>query len=292
VQSLTPSEPLLPHVHIILVVWRRIFLLNRQIESIATQTIQDKRKVVLHIVNNNSNEKYHIGELVQQAMQSQHERMHIHLYHSDKNMGAFQRFFYACELWQTLDLDEFVLLDDDQIWPRTFVEDLLTELQPKSSISWYGKVFTSTYASIMDYWEDSYLKMDDITHGRMQQIKSLTYLGPGGSAFDSNICTMSHLIRNVFETYPEYRDFDDIWMSYIMDALLGWKQIRLLTSLPTDLGNRSSWTFTEKTFHRYTMNRISRVATYSKSVALKRKHFFMLQTEFKWDVFCSSSGKC
>lgn len=290
VQSLTPSEPLLPQVHIILVVWRRTFLLNRQIESIATQTIQYKRKLVLHIVNNNPSEKHNIEQMVQKERQLWHKSIQIHVQHLDKNIGAFQRFFYACELWQTIVLDEFVLLDDDQIWPRTFVEDLLTELQPKSSISWYGKIFNNTNAGVMDYWRDSYLTMDDIKHGLKQHLKTLSYLGPGGSAFDSNICTMSHLIRNVFETFPEYRDFDDIWMSYIMDALLGWKQIRLSASLPTDLSDPSSWTFVDKYFHR--MSRISRVATYTKSIRRKRAHFSMLQTEFKWNVFCISSGKC
>jgi len=213
VRSLKPSKPLPSPVHVVLTVWQRLCLLDRQIHSLSNQSILHKQELVVHILNNNQREVQRVEQLVQKARQTVSEKLQIHVHNSRDNIGAFARFFFVCDIWQVSALDSFVFLDDDQVWPRTFIEELLTQLEPKSSISWYGKVFCNQSAHVADYWRDSCLQMHDIKHHRKQHLTRFSYLGPGGSAFDSNMCTMSNLIRDVYEMFPAYRDFDDIWIS-------------------------------------------------------------------------------
>ena len=123
--------------------------------------------------------------------------------------------------------------------------------------------------------------------------------GPGGSIIDSNLWLIDGQLMRLDSDLSSWADIDDLWMSYVLDALLGWS-IRRLTppAIPIDLGD-----FGKQDWYRNVMskqvndgrvlqelvrlghsNEISRVATYSAIKDTKTQMFQDLQTEMLWDV--------
>lgn len=282
-----PVSPIHLPLHIILVVYARIFLIPLQIESIASQSLHKHRDLVLHILNNNLEASDEIESIVLEAREK-YIGFNILLSHNAYNPGAFIRFTYACELRQKIPLDEFVLIDDDQLWPDNLFSSLVEAKTPMSSTSWYGKVYSKTDRKLIDYF-DSDLTMTDIRQHRKAEITAFKYSGPGGSIFDANICLASEALSLLPSSLGEFNRHDDIWISFVMDALLGWRQHRLLSPIPRDVAFDPS---SEELFVPSVelQKKVAKVATYVQSKENKREFFYLLQKTYNWNLTSEFSG--
>ena len=68
VLSRTPSAPVLLPLHVVLVLWKRLILLPKQLENIRTESARvfdaTGRSVVLHLLNNNPLKRSEVDDIV------------------------------------------------------------------------------------------------------------------------------------------------------------------------------------------------------------------------------------
>jgi hypothetical protein len=309
IQSLLPSSRLELPIHVAILCWDRVFLLKDQLVWLQEQTGLNGRQLHLHILNNNIEEQHHIDEMVSNFTHWQQSTtaglgpgvvpIKITTIHNKENWHAFSRFLYVDELRRKEPLDYILFVDDDQYWDPTFASSLLAEHKPKGMTSWYGKTFDDQRrnASVTaDYW-GSDVQYSDIIAGRLSDVVLFTYGGPGGSIFDANLWLLGTQLLRLKDDLSRFYKFDDIWSSYVIDALLGWEIRRLLKPVPIDVAKIRLRSFQKivsqipaKSRARLlelsnsTLKAVASAATFSKSTVDKSDMFKQMQTTFRWDV--------
>jgi hypothetical protein len=282
VLSSEPSSVIDLPLHVVLVIYGRIFLLASQIDSMASQTILKQHSLVVHIINNNMQEHAEVEDVIMEA-RDKHPGMNIKLSHSSSNTGAFGRFEYVCGLRESIPMELVIFVDDDQLWPQHFFEALVEALSPSTSASWYGKVFAVTNGrDQQDYWHST-LTMNDIRHHLRTDVAYFKYSGPGGSAFDTSICLAMKTLEILPRQLSKYAQHDDIWVSFVMDAVLGRKQRRLMHPIPQDIAfdpDGSELFIPSDKLQK----EVTEISTYSKSKAIKSEFFTYLQLELNWNL--------
>ena len=292
------SEPLQLPIHVVLVLWKRIPLLRTQLDSLANQTVLAKgQRLEVHLVNNNPNRiaiqeiDATVAEFREQQVTVESPYLEIRTTHNKENWHAFSRFLYVRDLRKSEAMDFVVLVDDDQVWDPHYVENLVDSHRPKSMTTWYGKRF----ADGADF-SNSYITFDDIQGKRIPGVKTFTYGGPGGCIIDTNLWALDYQLFRLQGDLQEYFEFDDIWVSYVLDKLLGWKIYREMEAIPVTLGKHNWGLIRNDTSGRYS-NRISdlfskeerktiqKVGTWTNRKTEKCAMFKMLQgPQFKWLV--------
>lgn len=321
IYGMKPSQPLVPDLHVVLLTWKRTYLLPSQLIWLQKQTNLEKRQVHLHVVNNNWMETEGVEDIVNKFKEwqtlsdeakelfSKKESTILPLKvtvthnNSDKDNNNFARFVFVDELRRTTPLDEVVFLDDDQYWPPTFLSALLDAYQPKSISTWYGKTFskeaaTSDTNGLSSYWQPD-AGLTDIITGKVEY-DSFKYGGTGGSIFDANLWLLDSQILRPAKDLSSWAKIDDLWASYVIDALLGWDIHRISNVLPVDIGDFLK----RKTYYNELKKTIDitieeellslpipsdgagilAVGTYADITVDKQAMFESLQTSFKWDV--------
>jgi len=313
-QYLKPSSRLELPIHIILLTWKRISLLAHQLKWLQQQTGLKNRLMLVHIVNNNSDERNTIEAIVdnfnnmpKDFVDSNAPSLIVSVSHSDKNIfSCFARFQYVDKLRLSTPLDSVIFVDDDQYWGPTFVSSLLTEHNPRGMTTWYGKIYDKDRKPSGNgkYWE-SELTMDNILAGQdYDKYSTFKYAGPGGSIIDANLWTFRHQLMRLESDLNKWAKIDDIWLSYVMDALLGWELRRLRPpTVPIDVGH-----FQDKSEFRNdvvvklklitsqigeqimsikTQENIDlkMVGTYFDRSVHKPEMFDSLRTEYRWDIY-------
>ena len=129
---------------------------------------------------------------------------------------------------------------------------------------------------------------------------SFTYGGTGGSIFDASLWLLDSQLMRLADDLSEWNRVDDLWASYVLDALLGWKIQRLKPPhMPVDIGDF----FSNKSnrFHDMTKEYIppkiavelemefgnhgvSKVGTWVDPSVNKQDMFTTLQEAFLWNV--------
>eukprot|EP00122_Pirum_gemmata_P021104 Pgem_evm1s19688 len=284
-------------IHIVLVCHSRMYLLPFQLKWLQEQSLAKKgRKVVVHLVNNNW-EKEAIAELEKYIHGFQATQKDL-----DQNMTpidvvtstnlnpvehAFSRFVYVQELRKTTMMDNVIFVDDDQYFPVNFLESTLKMAKPNSAAMWYGKTFGCSMEEYGNYWV-SLIGNAEETHAQYNShIKSFTYGGPGGSVYPANLWLMNDmLLRLKDDDYlKQYINFDDIWVSYLMNGVLGWSLNRLSQDLPYDLSWPRAKEYLPSNFEMETLsNKLIQSGTYVKSGKIKQTTFMDFQRKYFWDV--------
>lgn len=255
--EMKPSKELALEIHVVLLVWKRIYLLYSQMIWIQRQVNLGNRRIHLHIVNNNEAESKEVNRVTNKFNMRQWDGIRdshtegkpalgvkVTVTHnpSDQLNHNFARFVYVNDLRRHKPIDEIIFLDDDQYWPPTFLSNLLKAHRPKSISTWYGKTFLnqdighgdSTYS----YWKPDF-SLTDLIAGK-SKLQYFKYGGTGGSIFDANLWLLeSQLLRLARGgDLHHWARIDDLWASYVLDALLGW-DIRRISSdvIPIDIGD-------------------------------------------------------
>ena len=307
--AMKPSQRLDLPIHIVLVSWDRTVLLPEQLISIQEQLIAQTRQLHVHLVNNNPEKNEEIDTIANGFLQNQAGvglnstsvvPLKITVVHNKENWHAFSRFLYVQELRRQEALDSVIFVDDDQYWAPTFVESLLALQRPQGMVTWYGKTFATRdqQTGLADYWKPT-MSWTDILLDRKPEIRTFTYAGPGGSLINANFWLMKGQLNRLTGDMKQYYEFDDVWISYIMDALLGWEIHRLDAPLPVDIAICNRTHFNETVFphlppgkaekllelQQKVGQQLQSVATFTgSSREIKTKMFEELQVKFHWNV--------
>jgi hypothetical protein len=237
------------------------------------------------------------------------QRVNVTVFHTSVNQSDhnFARFIYVDSLRRNKPLDEVIFLDDDQYWPNTFISALLRAHRTKSMTTWYGKNF---YKSVADGGLAQYWKQDDNFYDVVAgKIKTDTwkYGGTGGSIVDTNLWLLDDQLLRLSRDLKGWAKVDDLWASYILDALLGWTIHRLPVNIkPVDIG-----LFNQKTKYYTLLKQLKKVgiatenelrdvdivsnarnvngsirdvATFTDPEVDKQLMFETLQMKFRWEA--------
>ena len=321
--GMKPSQPLLDDLNVVLLAWKRIYLLTSQLIWLQNQIDLGNRRIHVHIVNNNWVESRAVDEAIDRfrewQISSKEMRnllaqkdnairpIQVSVTHNDLDQvhHNFARFVYVDKLRRTAPLNEVVFLDDDQYWPPTFISTLLKNHRPKSISTWYGKTFqdevaaTAGTAELPSYWKPD-AGLTDIITGKVKY-NTFKYGGTGGSIFDTNLWLLDSQLLRPAKDLSSWAKIDDLWASYVLDALLGWNINRITNDvLPIDIGDFRK----KKTYYNVMKTKVDKkiedelikfpipssgtailnVATYADKSVDKQAMFDSLQTKFMWDV--------
>jgi glycosyltransferase involved in cell wall biosynthesis len=261
VMSMAPSAVLQIPVHIVLVSWDRILLLQDQLPIIRLQALDvfqaTQRTTVLHIVNNNFNMRTMIditaADFCTRVAKSTADvecagdgtgasggkTMEIVVRHQERNWHAYQRFIYVGKLRSKVPLDSVIFVDDDQLFPDGFLLKMVRSYAPKTSSHWYGKVW-EPQSGQLNYWH-SELNMTGIRCDKQPEIKTFQYGGPGGSIYSADLWLFERELYRLHNDLERFHDFDDLWVSYLMNSLMGWEMRRITGPIPLDAVESKTW---------------------------------------------------
>jgi GT2 family glycosyltransferase len=129
---------------------------------------------------------------------------YIKNYYNEYKM--FSRFYVARELAEQ-GYERVIFMDDDQVLPKSFIQDCYDQYNPEYVKSFYAHKFDD------DYWDKV----------RLVEGEEGNYAGTGGL-----ICSAKIFLEDKFFDCPkEYHIIDDLWLSYYILKYTGYK-IRLL----------------------------------------------------------------
>jgi len=300
--DLGPSQRLELPIHVVLMAWKRMHLLPYQLHWIDDQEKLGGRPIYLHIINDNHEEKDLLESIVANYTVGGKCIRQIHVVHTnpDEHLHIFARFMYIEKLRRSTALDYILFFDDDQYLPPSIVATLVKEHQPKGMTTWYGKVFDRKVSGVPAHYWKQITKYDELLFGRAwPRVSYFKYGAPCGSIYDSNLWLQETQLLRIAADLHRWSKIDDLWVSYVMDALLGW-QIRRLSPpmVPIDIGlgnhipkklvaskHLSDVTMLQKTVSRET----KKVATYLDRSVDKVAMFNELQSSFHWDAYATKN---
>jgi hypothetical protein len=201
-------EPVAETIHVLLATYER----NANIREVITQfQKQTFKNVHLHLLDNNVdvNIQSELDDILNQIRGG----MKMTLHRPGWNSHCFGRITCVREIIEEHMLEYVVIFDDDQIFDANWIENMVRDRRPLSTLGWYGKLFNKC-----DYWVStiSYL---EIQHKKRPHIKEFTYFGPGGCMLDINL----FLFNEIYD-YKKYSDdiiaIDDIWLSFVFKKYL------------------------------------------------------------------------
>jgi glycosyl transferase family 2 len=203
-------------------VWKRPHLLSRTIQCLAAQS---QGRVRLCLWNNNPELRDFVDTTV-----SDTSRLDIDVVHSRRNAGGFGRFYFARRI---VDEHPFVVfLDDDQAPGPDLVETLVQEFRPRTAWSAWGYRFDG---------RERYTE-----RRRAEPGERIKYCGTRGMICDLD--AFRH--ATVFACPKRYWFVEDLWLSYVLDGVLGWPLYKSAADIPTDADEFDQYRFLGSTKDR------------------------------------------
>ena len=211
---------------VIMCVWRRVDQLERTITMLQEQTHPHTE---LHLWNNNWRLRHTVDNIVRNA-----RYLPISVTHSKRNIGGFGRFYLARFLADRH--KRVILVDDDETFTPTMVEDLAAEFEPRSIYSFWAFRFTSPD----DYWSRVAVRPGE----------RADYCATCGMVVDTHVFTET----GFFRCPRRFWFVEDLWLSFYADHLLGWNLRKSSVEFGVDLDGRDQFTLLHRrksTFLRY-----------------------------------------
>jgi len=209
ISSMAPSQSL-QDIHIIMCVFAREEYLQNTFDDLANSTVVGR--IFLHICVN----AIDMEGPVQKQIKS-HPQMRVEYQYFSGNHYGFARFEYAKQLMSQIPIDYAIFVDDDERFPKDYVERLWKIRQPKFYIGWYGyQLFADG-----DYWKPRDPNFKQLINAERLNVTKFDYVGTGGSIIDAGVFQLEEL----FQCPDEFRSVEDLWLSYIVQAL-GWGRRR------------------------------------------------------------------
>jgi glycosyltransferase involved in cell wall biosynthesis len=302
VVSLAPSTPVILPIHVVLVCWGRVYILKDQLEWLQYQDMAEKHQMVIHLLSNNPETKPEVFKTVAEFEKQQRDGqfkdyvpVKIKVVENQVNWHTFSRFIYTNELRQTEPMDFVVFVDDNQFFPPNFVSSLLTYFKPRGMTTWYGKTFSTRETGMPDFG-NPVITWENLMRGELE-LDAFAYGGPGGSVFDVNLWLLELQLMRLKRDLKGYHQLDDLWASFVIDALLGW-EMRRQPALPIDIANCHQGIYQETVFRGLPEKQVQRlrqmnarmkehphsVATFPNKTVAKASMFADLTTRFFWHV--------
>jgi len=195
-------------IHLLLATYKRNKNVPLVLNMLKTQTVKN---IHLHLLDNN--EDTNTQKELDSLLDPFYKQLTISLHRYNKNLHCFGRISVVKEIIQHHMMDYIVIFDDDQIYRETWLENMIIQAQPLSTLSWYGKIF-----KVCDYWKST-LWYNEIEKMVRPEVKEWSYFGPGGSMIDIQLFSFEELYQ--YEKYSQdIRAIDDIWMSFVFKKYL------------------------------------------------------------------------
>lgn len=139
------------------------------------------------------------------------------IHHTKNVRSVMERFFLARELYKKQIFDYFVIVDDDQLVTPTTIHSLWEMRKPRSTVSWFGKVWLEENQG--NYWKPEFIEYKPTIKIKRPDIIEYDYAGPGMSVIDASILNVAALYN------LEFQMIDDLWLSFILRTI-GWSLLR------------------------------------------------------------------
>jgi glycosyltransferase involved in cell wall biosynthesis len=191
-----------PKVYIILLTWQRIYNLKETLERLSQQT---NKNFSIRISNANL-QKTHSVDKIANTFRSM-KGLDIEVSHDGNDIFSFRRFTVAKELAKR-DADIIMYIDDDITFDEKYVENVLSQYEPKSYCSGFTWNFQKNG---QDYYKYRTKRLDNK--------EKIHYCGTGISVIDARV----FLKKNLFEAPKEAHKIEDLWLSYYVQQVMGWK---------------------------------------------------------------------
>jgi len=208
-----PSKVLEDEIHIVMCCYKRHHNLLKIIESISLQTIKNI-KIHFHIVNTNP-EKWEETLLLKDRIW---ENVVLHLCNTNSNLYGYARFLYVKKLMKTTYIPYVIFIDDDQYLPAEWLEMAWSSKHPLTYCCWYGRIFENEKGvEGLSYWNDKIPQHKRLLAKYDAKYKEFDYGATCGCIIDTSF----FLFDIVFKCPKEYRNIEDLWLSFIVKHILG-----------------------------------------------------------------------
>ena len=198
-------------INIVMCCWKRFENLEAQFIMLNNQTVS--KEIHWHLINNNYGEKEKLDRLVEKYSKIYH-KIKVHVTHYKNKFYCFQRHFYIRDiLMEKFNVKYVIIIDDDQIFNKKWVERMWNLRKPGIYSGWYCKVWVDNF----DYWEGSILHMLACKRNSYRYIHQVDYVGGCGFIIDTDVFK----IKELWEEPTDLPDgvtiynIDDLWLSFI-----------------------------------------------------------------------------
>lgn len=195
------------NVYVVLLTWRRIPFLKKTLEFLYNQTYKD---FTIHITNGNiprSGSVDRIADLYRQR------GLKIDVSHDGNDIFAFRRFTVGKQLAEA-GADVVLFIDDDIVFPANYIENCLSQYEPKTYKSGFAWSFQrggeDYYRFRTRHWDNN---------------QTIHYCGTGIGMIDASIFLQPGLLDAPEEAYK----IEDLWLSYYAQHVLKWKLLYMNT---------------------------------------------------------------
>ena len=190
-------------INIVLLVYKRVDFLKRQLKSIQNQTCVSN--INLHIISNNPEIDF------PSIINPFKEDLNITFIQKQNNYKFMERFFYALEK----KLEYPIFLDDDIELKPNEIQELWDQKKPKTFKTFFGRRFNNRPPGNF-YWSNPPINGSTLP-------QQFNYGGPGFSIIDEAIFPK---LLKAYNSYPELQNdinnCDDIFISWVINTLPDW----------------------------------------------------------------------
>jgi len=193
---------------VVLLVWQRVNLLQKTLKTLLGQT---DRGFDVFISNGNLDMSRQVEKYANIYKKS---GLPITVSHDGNEMFAFRRFSVGKKLAEQ-GYEIVLFIDDDITFPETYIENCLSQYEPKT----YKSGFTWTFQRD----GSNYYKYRTRVYNNDTRIH---YCGTGISMMDASIFLNKGLIKDAPQGAIK---IEDLWLSYYADHVLGWRLLYMNT---------------------------------------------------------------
>jgi glycosyltransferase involved in cell wall biosynthesis len=213
INSLPPSLPIMESIHLVMCCYKRHHNLTKIINSVENQTVA--RRIVLHVINTNP-DKWAETTYIKTHMALQNIKLTI--CNTNENLYGYARFLYTKQLLRKEIVPYIIFFDDDQVLPKHWVENIYRRAKPLSYCCWFGRIFKKNLLKEkMSYWDDKINSECRRLALYSSDIKTFDFGATCGCLVDTNIFRFDLL----FKCPKQYRNIEDLWLSFIVRQVLG-----------------------------------------------------------------------
>lgn len=203
-------------IHIVMCCYKRHENIKDIIVAVDKQSVA--KRVVFHVINTNPEPAkwLFLKSLIEEPSLVKH--IEIRLCNTKKNLFGYARFLYVKQLLKTDVVPYVLFIDDDQKLAPTWVADMYATRQPLAYNCWFGRLFNMHKETAkIGYWDGVLSTNEEFRKPEYDAVTQFHYGGTCGCIIDTNVFRFEILFR----CPDEYRNIEDLWLSYVVKQIVG-----------------------------------------------------------------------
>ncbi|CAB9506931.1 expressed unknown protein [Seminavis robusta] len=231
-------------------------LVRHQLDWLQEQSLTKSRNISVHLLIESPQMESAIESAVKEFLADQAKSdakdslpITVNLQKQFDATQGCSDFLFAQNLHHERPLDHVVFLDGNQYWSPTYLASLTHQHRPRGMTTWIGKRFDdqNPQTKLAEY-SNSTLSFMDIVKGKRLDETRFTTMTSDASIFDANLWLLHGQMDRLKGTFEKSCD---LWVSYTLDALLGWRQRRLeAETIPVNIPSSDKSVYANKVFSR------------------------------------------